>query len=93
MKITDLLGRVVRPFVPQGEPQPPRTTGRIDHVTADDFRLFAPIERERGDVECGAMAAQDAAIALVEPFRRFSPHAAGWLPPLESAGEHAGQNR
>ena len=89
VEITDLLGGVVRPFVPQGEPQPPRPAGRIDHVAADDFRLFAPIERERRHVERGVMAAQDAAVPLVKPFGRFSAHAGGRLPPFESAGEHA----
>src|SRR5262249_46212238 len=39
VKIVDLLGRMIRPFVPQNKPKPPWTTARIDQVAANYFGL------------------------------------------------------
>ena len=56
---------------------------RIDHITTDDFRLLAAVQRERGDLQVGPMAAQNPAIAFEEPLGRTHPVRRGRL----SAGE------
>ena len=90
MQIADLLRRVVGPLVSQGEAQPPRSAGRIDHVAADDFRLFASVEGEGGDLERRAMTAEHSPITFVEPLRRLTANASSRLAPLEPSREHPG---
>src|SRR5438552_19184822 len=64
---------MIGPFIPLGKAKPAGDAGRIDNIDANNLRLFAAVRGKTWDFQLLARTAHITAIALVEPFRSYSP--------------------
>ncbi|MNY26357.1 hypothetical protein D3C86_1602010 [compost metagenome] len=80
---------MVGELVAQGKTDPIRLAVVADHIETGELRFFAGIFGKRRHREVRAGAHDDAAIALVEPFRLRTDLAGRWFAALQAPSEDA----